>query len=456
MSYLDRYLMAKADPTSLTYTTNPSILSGATNANTFLHPTATSLTPDWSIVYASLACLQIAIKTHSPHGDRLSLHRPAEKFFSSQYWDALDRHRRDGDPHVLDKWRVPMEARMVADLEAMGAQSGDGREIRNVLVRTEADILHTLEFRLVSTTGWGVARDLMDIVENSVQIERLAYERFRQQQAAMMADDADAMQEDVNNAEEDKVHRLAGPAATTLPPPYPIHIDSPRFTKLTNCQLSAALYDNDLLSIPRSILARAAVQNAVVQLNEESKAAHGLAGTSTAAEVQVQYEAGCAIVGRLAGALRGACSIPYGEAADMDWDSTEGEYEKESMFQFAVQSLGKHLSHILQQEAKKMAAQNEAAAQEEAHGTSHVVTPSSRSNQDLRPGHNKEDGTMNMLEAEMAKRSGCASTADSALAFASERHHRAKKARKVKKTGIGRLLSGYSPGCGKSGRVILE
>ena len=103
-----------------------------------------------------------------------------------------------------------------------------------------------------------------------------------------------------------------------------------------------------------------------------------------------------------------------------------------------------------------MAAQNEAAAQKEAHGTSHVVPPSSRSNQDLRPGHNKEDGTMNMIEAEMAKSSGCASTADSALDFASERHHRAKKARKVKKTGIGRLLSGYSPGCGKSGRVIFE
>ena len=384
MSYLDRYLMAKADPASLTYTANPAILAGATNT---FHST---FTPDWSIVYASLACLQIAIKTHSPHGDRMS-HRPPEKFLSSEYWDALFTHRRDGDPHVLDKWRVPMEARMVADLEAMGAKSAGGREIRNVLVRIEADILHTLEFRLVPTTGWGVACDLMDIVENGVHIERMAYERFRQQQAAMMAEDV--MQED-----EDKFHRLAGPAATTLPPPYPIRIDSPRLTKLTNCQLSAALYDNDLLSIPRSILARAAVQNAIVRLNEESKAAHVLAGTSTEAEVQVQYEAGCAIVGRLAGALRGACSIPYGGEADMDWDSTEKEYEKESMFQFAVQSLGKHLSHILQQEAKNMAAQNEAAAQKEAHGTSHVVTPSSRSNKDLRPGNDKEDGTMKMNE----------------------------------------------------------
>lgn len=351
---------------------------------------------------------------------------------------------------------------MVADLMDVRANPGvhwRAQEIRNVFARTEADILHTLEFRLVPTTSWGVARDLMDIVENSVQIERLAYERFRQQEVTMMAEDDTCMEEDADSIEEEKIHRLSGSAVTTLPRPYPINIDSSRLAGLTYCQLSAALHDNGLLATPRSILARAAVHNALIQLNEESNTTNGSYGTFTEAEVQVQYEAGCAIIVRLAGALRGACSIPYGDAVDMDWDNTEEEYEKESMFQFAVHSLGNHLIHILQKEAINMAAQNESAFQKEVglRDTSHVVTPSLESNKELSPDNYKESSSMETSAVSIAKSDGGDSTADIALAFASERHHLAKRARKVKKNrGICRLVTGYSPGYGGSGRVILE
>ena len=508
MSYLDRYLMAKSDRTGLVCTNHATLLSGTNHSTSSSTSTPLSLsstfratfTPGWSIVYASLACLQIAIKTHSPHGARLS-HRP-RSFMAQMYWNCLDTvygldgggcHHHPEDPaadvnaafaakprpDLMDRCRISIEDRMVAYLMSVGGNSNVhwcAHEIREVFARTEADILHTLEFRLIPTTSWGVARDMIDLVETSVQIERLAYEQFRQRQAAMVAETA--MQEETDKSEVDKDHRLAGPgpgpAATTIPPPYPVNIDSSRLTKLTTQQLTSALHDNDLLSIPRSILARAAVQNALVQINDESKATNALAGTFTKAELQAQYEVGCAIVSRLAGALRGACSVPYGEAVDMDWDdNTEEEYEKEAMFQVAVQSLGKHLNHIVRREAMEMAGQNEneAAAQtigrdteasppRVANGVSHVVTPSATSGMERRlDGDEKKNRSTKMNVEKVAKSygSGSTCTADSALDFASERHHRAtKKARKAKKKGVARLTTGYSPGYGGSGRVILE
>ena len=156
----------------------------------------------------------------------------------------------------------------------------------------------------------------------------------------------------------------------------------------------------------------------------------------------------------------------------MDIGRTSVNREAHRTDDLAVQSLGKHLNHIVRREAMEMAAQNEneAAAQtigrgtkasppRVANGVSHVVTPSATSGMERHfAGDEKKNRSTKMNVEKVAAKSygsGSTCTADSALDFASERHRRATK-RAKKNGGVASLTTGYSPGYGGSGRVILE
>ena len=514
MSFLDRYLMAKSSsPANDDFVyTNYVKAAAVSDDGSGLLP---ALDPAWSIYVASLVCLRIAIKAHSPYGDRGSpfssfppehAHAPApfpsneeRMAILSDHWSRLRAHPDQMDPHMYR----PVEDTLVAHLVAAGGP-GDGGggtastarpwcagTARAVLVRTETDVLHALEFRLIPITSWAVAHDLVALVDGIVRRERLAQDvaaeddRFRRlQHAAMLAETAAGTctgnlpgrtegTECGFDSEEDKDHRLGGSSSSTGsafphttfhgPRRFPINIDRSRLTELTTQQLASALEDGALLSVPRSVLARAAVQNALVRLNVESEAAAGvsIAGMVVpGTEPRSQYEAGRALVGSLCAEMRFVCTTPYGEWEEDCQENTEEEYETEIAFHIASAGLQKHLNCFLDREMMETTGRyhgleaRTGGIDTTMRSAPRVVTPCWDSSGSERSANDGKDRVAK--EAEFGPVDEGGSTADSALDIASEWQHQAKKARKGKKRGVGRLHTSYSPGYGGSGRAILN
>ena len=515
MSFLDRYLMAKSSsPANDDFVyTNYVKAAAVSDDGSGLLP---ALDPAWSIYVASLVCLRIAIKAHSPYGDRGSpfssfppehAHAPApfpsneeRMAILSDHWSRLRAHPDQMDPHMCR----PVEDTLVAHLVAAGGPGNGGGggtaatarswcagTARAVLVRTETDVLHALEFRLIPITSWAVAHDLVALVDGIVRRERLAQDvaaeddRFRRlQHAAMMAEAAAGPgnlpgrtegAECGFDSEEDKVHRLGGSSSSTGaafphttfhgPRRFPINIDRSRLTELTTQQLTSALEDGALLSVPRSVLARAAVQNALVRLNVESEAAAGvsIAGMVVpGTEPRSQYEAGRALVGSLCAEMRFVCTTPYGEWEEDCQENTEEEYETEIAFHIAAAGLQKHLNCFLDREMMETTGRYHGRAARTGgidttmRSPPRVVTPCGDSSGPGRSANDGKDCVAKEAEFVPVDKNGGGSTADGALDTASERHHQAKKARKGKKRGVGRLHTGYSPGYGGSSRAILN
>ena len=513
MSFLDRYLMAKSSPANDDFVyTNYVGATGAAADNDDGNGLLPALDPAWSIYVASLACLRIAIKAHSPYGDRGSpfssfppehahAHAPAPSneervAILSDHWSRLRAHPDQMDPHMYR----PVEDTLVAHLVAAGGpgKGGGGTAstarawcagtVRAVLVRTETDVLHALEFRLIPITSWAVAHDLVALVDGIVRRERLAQDvaaeddRFRRlQHAAMMAEAAAGTDilpgrtegtECDFDSEEDKVHRLGGSSSTGAafphttfhgPRRFPINIDRSRLAELTTQQLTSALEDGALLSVPRSVLARAAVQNALVRLNVESEAAAGvsIAGMVVpGTEPRSQYEAGRALVGSLCAEMRFVCTTPYGEWEEDCQENTEEEYETEIAFHIAAAGLQKHLSGFLDREMMETTGRyhgleaRTGGIDATMRSAPRVVTPCWDSSGSGRSANDGKDRVAKEAEFGPVDKNEGGSTANSALDIASEWQHQAKKARKGKKRGVGRLHTGYSPGYGGSGRAI--
>ena len=517
MSYLDRYLMAKSSPANDDFVYANYVGAAADDDNNNKddddkddgNGLLPALDPAWSIYVASLACLRIAIKVHSPYGDRGSPFRPTEHADApssneqhmailSDHWSRLRAHPDQMDGHMCR----PVEDTLVAHLlAARGPSKGDGGTtgtgksswsagtVRDVLVRTETDVLHALGFHLIPITSWAVAHDLVDLVDAIVRRERLAQDvaaeddRFRRlQRAAMMAEvgaGTGNMPEGTEgtacgfDSEVDKVHRLDGfSSADSIslhtfhgPRRFPVNIDRSRLTELTTQQLISALEDGALLSVPRSVLARAAVQNALVRLNVESEAAAGVSVAGMVVpgtEPRSQYEAGRDLVGSLCAEMRFVCTTPYGDWEE-DWqENTEEEYEAEMVFHFATARLQNHLNGFLDREMMETMGQFQNLAARtggvdtKMRSAPRVVTPCCDSSGSGRSSNDGKDRVAKEVELGPADENGGGSTADSALDFASERQHQAKKARKGKKRGVGRLHTGFSPGYGGSGRTIYN
>jgi hypothetical protein len=210
------------------------------------------------------------------------------------------------------------------------------------------------------------------------------------------------------------------------------------------------------------------VQNALVRLNVESEAAAGvsIAGMVVpGTEPPSQYEAGRALVGSLCAEMRFVCTTPYGEWEEDCQENTEEEYETEMVFHFAAAGLQKHLNCFLDREMMETTGRyhglvaGTGGMDTTMRCTPRVVTPCEASSGAGRSANDSEDCVTKKYELGPADKNGGGSTADSALDFASERQHhakKAKKARKGKKRGVGSLHTGYSPGYGGSGRVILN
>ena len=209
--------------------------------------------------------------------------------------------------------------------------------------------------------------------------------------------------------------------------------------------------------------ARVAVQNALVRLSVESEAAAGvsIAGMVVpGTEPRCQYEAGRALVGSLCAEMRFVCTTPYGEWEEDCQENTEEEYETEMTSHFAAAFLQNHLSGFLDREMMETTGRyhgleaRTGGIDTTIRSAPRVVTPCWDSSGSERSANDGKDRVAKEAEFGPVDKNEGGSTADSALDIASEWQHQAKKARKGKKRGVGRLHTGYSPGYGGSGRAI--